>query len=139
MLSGLQLLQIAVDPEESDFLPPRMTLCLAGRGSLALEALPDDLRAALWRFLTMFRNPRVSAVPMIFSSDKKLEIPVGLTLLGDLSPGVPEAPSPDPVLPVRQGKQSFHVGSVQLGQLAVAEQRNDQVGRVEPQALQHLR
>ena len=101
MLAGLQLLQLAVDPEEGDFLPPRMTLCLAGRGSLISEAFPDDLRAALWQFLTMFRNPRVSAVPMVFATDKKLEIPVGLTLLEDLSSGVPEAPAPDPVLPVR--------------------------------------
>ena len=57
MLSGLVLLQIAADPNRNDFLPEQMSLCLSGRGSLILEQMPDDIKAAVWHFLTMFHCP----------------------------------------------------------------------------------
>ena len=91
MLSGLLLLQIAADPTRNDFLPEQMSLCLAGRGSLLIEALPDTLKSGLWKFLTMFRNKRVASLSLLFSAEKKLEIPVGLSVLQELSEGLPSA------------------------------------------------
>lgn len=89
MLSGLVLLQIAADPGRNDFLPESMTLFLAGRGSLLMETLPPELKASLWHFLSMFRNRRVSSLSLLFSSEKKMEIPVGLSMLENLSSSLP--------------------------------------------------
>ena len=91
MLSGLILLQIAADPGKNDFLPEQMSLCLSGRGSILPEALPDPYKNALWHFLTMFRNRRVASLSLLFSSEKKMEIPVGLTVLQEVSAGLPPA------------------------------------------------
>ena len=93
MLSGLILLQISSDPGRNDFIPEQMSLCLSGRGAGLIEALSDPAKASLWRFLTMFRNPRVSSLSLLFSAEKKLEIPVGLSCLNDVRPGVPAAAS----------------------------------------------
>ena len=101
MLSGLILLQIAADPGKNDFLPEQMSLCLSGRGSLLLEALPDPYKTALWHFLTMFRNRRVASLSLLFSSEKKMEIPVGLTVLQDVSAGLPPAPAVPAAVSVR--------------------------------------
>ena len=81
MLAGLALLQMAGDASRNDFLPESMTLFLAGRGSLLPEAMSPQARTSLWRILTMFRNPRVASLNLLFSAEKKLEIPVGLSLL----------------------------------------------------------
>ena len=89
MLSGLVLLQIATDPSKNDFLPEQMSLCMSGRGSLLIESLPDLLKSDLWRFLTMFRNRRVSSLSLLFSAEKKMEIPVGLSVLQDMSDQLP--------------------------------------------------
>ena len=89
MLSGLVLLQIAADPNKNDFLPEQMSLCLSGRGSLLIESLPDSLKSDLWRFLTMFRNKRVASLSLLFSAEKKMEIPVGLSVLQDVSDQLP--------------------------------------------------
>ncbi len=95
MLSGLVLLQIAADPNKNDFLPEQMSLCLAGRGALLIEALPDSLKNELWKFLTMFRNKRVASLSLLFSAEKKWEIPVGLSAMHDLSDRLPpSAPVP---------------------------------------------
>ena len=91
MLSGLILQQIAADPGKNDFLPEQMTLCISGRGALLPECLPDPYKTALWHFLTMFRNRRVASLSFLFSSEKKMEIPVGLSMLEDVSPGLPAA------------------------------------------------
>ena len=91
MLSGLILLQIAADPGKNDFLPEQMSLCLSGRGSILPECLPDAYKTALWHFLTMFRNRRVASLSFLFSSEKKMEIPVGLSVLEEVSPGLPPA------------------------------------------------
>ena len=91
MLCGLILLQIAADPGKNDFLPEQMSLCLSGRGSLLPEGLPEQYKTALWRFLTMFRNRRVASLSMLFSSEKKMEIPVGLSILQDVSADLPPA------------------------------------------------
>ena len=101
MLSGLVLLQIAADPGKNDFLPEQMTLCLSGRGSLLPEKLPDPYKTALWHFLTMFRNRRVASLSFLFSSEKKMEIPVGLSMLEDVSPGVPAASTVPAAISVR--------------------------------------
>ena len=101
MLSGLVLLQIAVDPNKNDFLPEQMTLCLSGRGALLLESLPDSLKTALWRFLTMFRNKRVASMSLLFSAEKKMEIPVGLSMLENLSSQLPPASAVPSSLSVR--------------------------------------
>ncbi len=96
MLTGLVLLQVAGDPGRNDFLPEHMCLCLSGRGAGLMEALSQRTKTSLWKILTMFRNPRVSSLSLLFSAEKKLEIPVGLSCAGDLHPGVPQA-SPVPV------------------------------------------
>lgn len=101
MLSGLILLQIAADPGKNDFLPEQMSLCLAGRGSILLEALPAPYKTALWHFLTMFRNRRVSSLSMLFSSEKKMEIPVGLSVLEDVSSDLPPASAVPAAISVR--------------------------------------
>ena len=101
MLSGLILLQIAADPGKNDFLPEQMSLCLAGRGSILLEALPAPYKTALWHFLTMFRNRRVSSLSMLFSSEKKMEIPVGLSALQDVSFDLPPASAVPAAISVR--------------------------------------
>ena len=91
MLSGLVLLQLAADPNRNDFLPEQMTLCISGRGSLMLESLPPPMKTALWRFLSMFRNRRVSSLSLLFSAEKKMEIPVGLSLLQETYHMLPPA------------------------------------------------
>jgi hypothetical protein len=101
MLSGLILLQISADPGKNDFLPEQMSLCLSGRGSLLPEGLPAPYKTALWHFLTMFRNPRVASLSFLFSSEKKMEIPVGLSLLQDVSVGPPAAPAIPAAISVR--------------------------------------
>ena len=101
MLSGLILLQIAADPGKNDFLPEQMSLCLAGRGSILLESLPVPYKTALWHFLTMFRNRRVASLSMLFSAEKKIEIPVGLSVLQDVSTGLPAASAVPAAISVR--------------------------------------
>ena len=91
MLSGLILLQISADPSKNDFLPEQMSLCLAGRGSMLLEGLPDQVKTGLWHCLTMFRNRRVASLSLLFSSEKKMEIPVGLSVLQEITPAMPDA------------------------------------------------
>lgn len=90
-LSGLVLLQLAADPNKNDFLPEQMTLCLSGRGASILEALPPPLKTSLWHFLSMFRNKRVASLSLLFSAEKKMEIPVGLSLLREVYSGLPPA------------------------------------------------
>ena len=89
MLSGLNLLSIAVDSGKNDFLPEQMTLCIAGRGSMLLEALPPQIKTGLWHCLTMFRNPRVSSISLLFSAEKKLEIASGLSVVQNVSADLP--------------------------------------------------
>ena len=101
MLSGLILLQIAADPGKNDFLPEQMSLCLSGRGAILPEYLPDQYKTALWHFLTMFRNRRVASLSMLFSSEKKLEIPVGLTFLQSVSTDLPPASTVPAAISVR--------------------------------------
>ena len=101
MLSGLILLQIAADPGKNDFLPEQMSLCLSGRGSLLLEGLPEQYKSALWHFLTMFRNRRVASLSMLFSSEKKMEIPVGLSVLQEVSADLPPASAIPAAISVR--------------------------------------
>ncbi len=91
MLSGLVLLQLSTDPSKNDFLPEQMSLCLSGRGSSLLESLPPPLKTSLWHFLSMFRNRRVSSLSLLFSAEKKMEIPVGLSLLQEVYPMMPPA------------------------------------------------
>ncbi len=95
MLSGLLLLQLSGDSQRNDDLPDAMTLFLAGRGSLLIEGLSPQSGASLWRMLTMFRNARVRSLSMLFSSEKKLEIPVGLSVMSGLTEGHPR-PAPAP-------------------------------------------
>ena len=101
MLSGLVLLQISVDPGRNDFLPEQMSLCLAGRGSLLLEGLPPQVKTGLWHCLTMFRNQRVSSISLLFSAEKKMEIPVGLSLLQEITPNLPDPPTVPSAISVR--------------------------------------
>ena len=101
MLSGLMLLQISADPGKNDFLPEQMSLCLSGRGSLLLEGLPDQVKTGLWHCLTMFRNRRVASISLLFSAEKKMEIPVGLSVLQQITPDLPDASAVPAALPVR--------------------------------------
>ena len=101
MLSGLILLQVSADPQKNDFLPEQMSLCLSGRGSLLPEQLPNQYKTALWRFLTMFRNRRVASFSMLFSSEKKMEIPVGLSVLQETSPDMPPSSAVPSAVSVR--------------------------------------
>jgi hypothetical protein len=101
MLSGLVLLQIAADPGKNDFLPEQMSLCLSGRGSILLEDLPDPYKTGLWHFLTMFRNRRVASLSLLFSSEKKMEIPAGLSVLQVVSADLPAASAVPAAISVR--------------------------------------
>ena len=101
MLSGLILLQISADPGKNDFLPEQMSLCLAGRGSLLLEGLPDQVKSGLWHCLTMFRNRRVASISLLFSAEKKMEIPAGLSVLQQITPDLPDASAVPAALSVR--------------------------------------
>ncbi len=101
MLSGLILLQIAADPGKNDFLPEQMSLCLSGRGSLLPEGLPDQYKTSLWHFLTMFRNRRVASLSMLFSSEKKMEIPVGLSVLEEVYTDLPPSSAVPAAISVR--------------------------------------
>ena len=91
MMAGLILLQMAADPSRNDFLPDQMSVCLSGRGALWIQSLPDPVKAGLWRFLSMFRNPRVASLALLFSAEKKMEIPVGLSVLSEVTDGLPPA------------------------------------------------
>ena len=91
MLSGLVLLQLASDPSKHDFLPEQMALCLSGRGAALVEAVPPQQKASLWHFLSMFRNRRVASLSLLFSAEKKMEIPVGLSLLQNVYGSLPPA------------------------------------------------
>ena len=91
MLSGLVLLQLAADPARNDFLPEQMSLCLSGRGIAILESFPPPLKKSLWHFLSMFRNKRVASLSFLFSAEKKMEIPVGLSLLQEVYSDLPPA------------------------------------------------
>lgn len=101
MLSGLVLLQLASDPSRNDFLPEQMTLCISGRGASLLEALPPPLKTSLWHFLSMFRNRKVASLSLLFSAEKKMEIPVGLSLLQEVYHMLPPAPSVPASIAVR--------------------------------------
>ena len=101
MLSGLILQQISADPGKNDFLPEQMSLFLAGRGSLLAEYLPDHYKSSLWHFLTMFRNRRVASLSLLFSSEKKMEIPVGLSFLQSCPADLPSASAIPAAIPVR--------------------------------------
>lgn len=95
MLSGLLLLQLSVDSNRNDFLPEQMTLFLAGRGAALPDAFSVPVKTGLWHMLTMFRNRKVSSLSLLFSSEKKLEIAVGLSVTGDAVAGMPpSAPTP---------------------------------------------
>ena len=101
MMAGLILLQIAADPGKNDFLPEQMSLCLSGRGALLPESLPDQYKTALWHFLTMFRNRHVASLSFLFSSEKKMEIPVGLSVLQEVSTDLPPASTVPAAISVR--------------------------------------
>lgn len=101
MLSGLNLLQISADPGRNDFLPVQMSLCLSGRGSFLLEGLPPQLKTGLWHCLTMFRNPRVASISLLFSAEKKMEIAVGLSALQEVSESLPAASAVPAAISVR--------------------------------------
>ena len=101
MLAGLMLLQVASDPLQNDFLPDQMGLFLSGRGSFLVQALPDPVRQGLWRIANMFRNPRVGNLLLLFSSEKKMEIPAGLSALSGLQESLPRPPTVPSSFPVR--------------------------------------
>ena len=101
MLSGLNLLQISADPGRNDFLPEQMSLCLSGRGAFLLEGLPPQLKTGLWHCLTMFRNPRVASISLLFSAEKKMEIAVGLSALQETSENLPAASAVPAAISVR--------------------------------------
>ena len=90
MLSGLLLLQMAGDTQRNDDLPSQIALFLAGRGSLVPEAFSPEAKSSLWRILSMFRNPRVSDLRLIFSGEKKMELSVGLSLLDRPTAALPK-------------------------------------------------
>ena len=101
MLSGLVLLQLASDPSRNDFLPEQMSLCISGRGAFLLESLPPQVKTSLWHFLSMFRNRKVASLSLLFSAEKKMEIPVGLSLLQEVYHMLPPAPSVPASIAVR--------------------------------------
>lgn len=96
MLAGLMLLQVSADSNRNDFLPEQMTLFLGGRGAALPDAFSPAVKTSLWRFLTMFRNRRVASLSLLFSSEKKMELAVGLSVTPDAVAGVPPA-APVPV------------------------------------------
>ncbi|MBP3720378.1 MAG: hypothetical protein J6J41_03500, partial [Clostridia bacterium] len=101
MLSGLLLLGLAGDATRNDRLPESMTLFLAGRGSLLTESLSMQAKTSLWKILTMFRNSRVSSLNLLFSAEKKLELPVGLSVLDRPTAALPKPDASPAAVSVR--------------------------------------
>ena len=134
MLGGLTLLQISVDSLRNDFLPESMALFLGGRGAALMEALSLPVKTSLWKILTMFRNPRVSSLNLLFSAEKKLEIPVGLSVLGDVTAAlprpaqvpVPMALRPEALLPALKS-QGVSPETTSLFLLGVSEDQADRL------------
>ncbi|MCR4877061.1 MAG: hypothetical protein K5922_07810 [Clostridiales bacterium] len=101
MLSGLVLLGISGDSLRNDTLPDQMTVFLAGRGSALIESLSLQAKTSLWKLLTMFRNTRVRSLTLVFSAEKKLEIPVGLSVMDHLTASPPHSASAPAAIAVR--------------------------------------
>ena len=100
-LSGLLLFQLSSDSTRNDSIPSRMNLFLSGRGSGLMESMSAQTQARLSHFLSLCRNNRVQAVQVRWSTEKKLEIPVGLALQEDLTGTLPR-PAISPVaIPVK--------------------------------------
>lgn len=100
-LSGLLLYQMASDPTRNDALPARMNLFMSGRGVGLMESMSEMTRAKLARFLTLCGSSRVHGVGILWSTEKKMEIPVGLALQSTPSGTLPR-PAVSPVaIPVK--------------------------------------
>lgn len=79
-LSGLLLFQLSSDSSRNDSLPSRMTLFMSGRGAGIMESMSEITRRRLDPFLAICRSTHIHGVQVLYSTEKKLEIPVGLAL-----------------------------------------------------------
>lgn len=88
LLTGLALEQTGKDSAQSLLLPQEITICLSGRGSALLNALPEHVRGALARFIRVEmreENP-VERFVLYQSVEPKLDVCRGLCampVLGD--------------------------------------------------------
>lgn len=99
LLTGLALEQLGQDTMLNHLLPAELTVCLSGRGSLLLQALPDPLRNGLARFVrvVMREGHPVQSLLLYQSVSPKLDVCLGLCAAPHLSQGI-EREEPVPVI-----------------------------------------
>lgn len=93
-LSGLVQEQVRRDPLLNDYLPAEMTYVLAGRGSQLMNAMPEQLKAALAQFvrLEMSSDHPVRSLRFLPSAAPKCETVLGLARMAEVHTGSPAAP-----------------------------------------------
>ncbi len=100
-LSGLLLFQLSSDSTRNDSLPARMNLFMSGRGAGIMESMSEMTRSRLDQFLSICRNTHVHGIRTLYSTEKKMEISVGLALQPAPSGTLPR-PAVSPVaIPVK--------------------------------------
>ncbi|MGN0970693.1 MAG: hypothetical protein ACI4OY_01980, partial [Aristaeellaceae bacterium] len=102
-VAGLQLERAWRDATVNDHLPGELPLCLAGRGSLLLTAMPETLQLRLMRFvrLGMAQDNAVRQLHLTAPAAPKMEVALGLAKATEgLQPHAEDAPPlPDDPLP----------------------------------------
>jgi len=94
LLTGLALEQAGKDASQSILLPQEITICLSGRGSALLNALPEHVRGALARFIRVEmreENP-VERFVLYQSVEPKLDVCRGLCAMPALGAEAQEDP-----------------------------------------------
>jgi len=94
LLTGLALEQVGKDAALNIHLPQEITICLSGRGSALLNALPEHVRGALARFIRVEmreENP-VERFVLYQSVEPKLDVCRGLCAMPALGATAQEDP-----------------------------------------------
>ena len=104
-ISGMVQEQVKRDPLLNDYLPMEMTYILTGRGSQLMNAMPEQLKAALSQFvrLEMSGDHPVRSLRFLFTGTVKCETVMGLARMNGLStdaPGVPVSQRASVALPM---------------------------------------
>lgn len=117
--AGLALEKAWQDTAVNDYLPAELPLCMAGRGSLLLKAMPETLQLRLTRFLQlgMQADNAVQQVRLAGAQEPKLEVALGMARAAE---GVyataeeaqpyqeAELPMASPLLLLRRFLAAFH-------------------------------
>lgn len=93
-LSGLVLEQVRRDPLLNDYLPAEMTFMMTGRGNQLMQAMPENLKAALAQFvrLEMSGDHPVRSLRFLFSATPKCDVVLGLARMTEVRSDAPAAP-----------------------------------------------